>query len=128
MKVDSQSSLKCQYENVYPLAAAARNIHNALEGAASIMDDRIINCMGMAMENILSRQNSAVSRNSDDFVPGRKNGFAEHLLQNAYNALYHVGWRSEADQYRSIRTKGNSRRNCGIQSYRKQPGIQFSAV
>lgn len=89
VKVDSQSSLKSQYENMYPLTAAARNIHDALEGAASVMDGRIINCMGMAMENILSRRDSAVSRNSDDFVPGRENGFAEHLLQNAYNALYH---------------------------------------
>ncbi|MDE7250670.1 MAG: hypothetical protein K2N82_12495, partial [Lachnospiraceae bacterium] len=49
----------------------------------------IINCMGMAMESILARPTSAISRNSDDFVPDKENGFAEHLLQNAYNAVYH---------------------------------------
>lgn len=53
------------------------------------MGGRLINCMGMAMENILGRPGSAISRNSDDFVPESENGFAEHLLQNGYNAVYH---------------------------------------
>lgn len=53
------------------------------------MDGAIINCMGMAMENVLARPASAISRNSDDFVPGKEEGFSEHLLQNAYNAIYH---------------------------------------
>jgi hypothetical protein len=52
------------------------------------MDGSIINCMGMAMENVLSRPNSAINRNSDDFFPNREGSFAEHLLQNAYNAVY----------------------------------------
>ena len=43
----------------------------------------------MAMENIVSRHETAISRNSDDFVPDRDGGFAEHLLQNAFNAIYH---------------------------------------
>lgn len=43
----------------------------------------------MAMENIMGRQGSSLSRNSDDFVPDNPEGFAEHLLQNAYNAPYH---------------------------------------
>ena len=38
------------------------------------MDGAIINCMGMAMENILSRPTSAISRNSDDFMPNKENG------------------------------------------------------
>ena len=45
--------------------------------------------LGMAMENILSRPTSAISRNSDDFMPNKENGFVEHLLQNAYNSVYH---------------------------------------
>lgn len=89
VKVDCQSAVKNHYENGFPLAEAARGLHNALEGGVSVMDNTIINCMGMAMENILSRPNSAVSRNSDDFMPKKENGFAEHLLQNAYNSLYH---------------------------------------
>lgn len=57
--------------------------------SVSYLDGAIINCMGMAMESILARPNSAISRNSDDFVPDKEGGFSEHLLQNAYNALYH---------------------------------------
>lgn len=44
--------------------------------------------MGLAMENILSRTTSGVTRNSDDFFPDRKGSFAEHILQNAFNAVY----------------------------------------
>ena len=44
--------------------------------------------MGMAAENMFSRPQTAVARNSDDFVPKREDGFAEHLFQNAYNTPY----------------------------------------
>lgn len=64
-------------------------MNQALESGASYMDGAVINCMGMAMENILAKPLSAISRNSDNFVPDKENGFAEHLLQNAYNAVYH---------------------------------------
>lgn len=89
VKVDGQSSVPCYFENSLPVSEAARGMHQALEGAASYMDGAIINCMGMAMENILARPTSAISRNSEDFFPNRENGFAEHLIQNAYNAVYH---------------------------------------
>ena len=52
------------------------------------MGGQIINCMGMAMENILGRQGAALSRNSDDFVPDEPEKFGEHLIQNAYNAVH----------------------------------------
>ncbi len=90
VKVDGQSAVKNYYENNLPVCQAARETHRALEGAAgAYMGGRLINCMGMAMENILGRPGSAISRNSDDFVPESENGFAEHLLQNGYNAVYH---------------------------------------
>ena len=90
VKVDGQSAIKNYYENEIPVCEAARKTHEALEGAAAAyMDGRLINCMGMAMENILGRPASGMSRNSDDFVPDNPTGFAEHLLQNSYNALYH---------------------------------------
>ncbi|MFD1404698.1 Sip1-related alpha-galactosidase [Robinsoniella peoriensis] len=90
VKVDGQSAVKNYYENNWPVPLAAAQTHMALEGAAAAyMGGRLINCMGMAMENILGRQGSAISRNSDDFVPDHEDGFKEHLLQNAYNALYH---------------------------------------
>lgn len=89
VKVDGQSAVPYYFENSLPVSEAARGMNQALESGASYMDGAIINCMGMAMENILARPASAVSRNSDDFVPEKEGGFAEHLLQNAYNALYH---------------------------------------
>ena len=89
VKVDGQSSVPSYFENSMSVCRAARGMHQALESGASYMDGAIINCMGMAMENILERPASAVSRNSDDFFPKLEGGFAEHLLQNAYNAVYH---------------------------------------
>jgi hypothetical protein len=88
VKVDGQSALASYIENDFSIGAAAKGIHRALEGGALYMDGSIINCMGMAMENVLSRPNSAINRNSDDFFPNREGSFAEHLLQNAYNAIY----------------------------------------
>ena len=52
-------------------------------------DGLVINCMGMDMENVLSRPFTAISRNSDDFYPDRENGFAKHLMQNVYNSIWH---------------------------------------
>lgn len=89
IKVDGQSAVPYYFENTLAISKAARGMNQALEGGASYMDGAIINCMGMAMENILARPTSAISRNSDDFVPNKENGFAEHLLQNAYNSIYH---------------------------------------
>ena len=89
IKVDGQSAVPIYFENEIPLCEAARGIGRALESGAYRMDGAIINCMGMAMENIAARPSSAVSRNSDDFLPMKEESFAEHLLQNAYNAVYH---------------------------------------
>ena len=89
VKVDGQSAIAHYFENSQPLSLAAKGMNQALENGACRMDNAIINCMGMAMENILARPVSAISRNSDDFIPDKENGFVEHLLQNAYNAIYH---------------------------------------
>ena len=89
VKVDGQSAVRLYFENCFPVSEAARGIHQALESGAYRMDGAVINCMGMAMENILARPVSAISRNSDDFVPQKEGSFSEHLLQNAYNAVYH---------------------------------------
>jgi hypothetical protein len=90
VKVDGQSALKNYYKNNEEIAKVAKGAHTALEAAVcQLMNGNIINCMGMAMENILSRPGTCISRNSDDFVPNEEKGFREHMLQNAYNALYH---------------------------------------
>ena len=89
VKVDGQGAVPFYYRNGFPLARAARDIGFALESGASVMDGSVINCMGMPMENIVSRPSTAISRNSDDFFPLKEESFMEHLLQNAYNSLYH---------------------------------------
>jgi hypothetical protein len=90
VKVDGQSALKNYYKNNEEIAKVAPGSHQSLERAVSQwMHGNIINCMGMAMENIFSRPGTCISRNSDDFVPMEEKGFAEHMLQNTYNALYH---------------------------------------
>lgn len=89
LKVDGQSSIFIYFEGDKPTPEAARCLNRELELGASLMDGVIINCMGMALENVLGRPTSAISRNSDDFFPEQENGFVEHLLQNAYNSTYH---------------------------------------
>lgn len=89
VKVDGQSAMPIYFQQDQPTVSAARGMNRELEKGAELMNGNVINCMGMAMENILARPETGISRNSDDFVPNREGGFAEHLLQNAYNALYH---------------------------------------
>ena len=81
--------MKNYYDGEKSIGQVAYGTHIGLEAAVcSYFDGRIINCMGMEPENIWNRTITAISRNSDDFMPNNKSGFAEHLLQNAYNALY----------------------------------------
>lgn len=90
VKVDGQSAIKNYYRNNEAVSLAARGAHKGFETAAvQYMGGNVINCMGMAAENMMNRTLTGVSRNSDDFVPDAEEGFKEHLLQNAYNALYH---------------------------------------
>lgn len=89
VKVDGQSAVPIYFQQDQPTASAARGMNRELDKGAEVMNGNVINCMGMAMESIVARPSTGVSRNSDDFVPNREGGFAEHLLQNAYNALYH---------------------------------------
>jgi hypothetical protein len=90
VKVDGQSALKNYYKNNEEIGRVASGSHCSLEKAVNEhMHGNIINCMGMAMENVFNRPSTCISRNSDDFVPNDEKGFREHMLQNTYNALYH---------------------------------------
>ncbi|SDO38965.1 Raffinose synthase or seed imbibition protein Sip1 [Paenibacillus sp. yr247] len=90
VKVDSQSAVLNFTKHEWAIGEAAAAAHQALEASASLhYNNTIINCMGMAAENMWHRPKSSVSRNSDDFVPQDQFGFAEHALQNAYNSYYH---------------------------------------
>lgn len=89
VKVDVQGAVKNHYEGSASMCAATKGLLEGLDASTCWFDGAQINCMGMAMEDILSRPSSAISRNSDDFLPRKEESFSEHLLQNAYNALYH---------------------------------------
>ncbi|OCT13075.1 hypothetical protein A8709_20190 [Paenibacillus pectinilyticus] len=90
VKVDNQSSLGSYLGGEQSIARAARSVHIGLEGSVALhFGGCIINCMGMASENVWNRPRSSVSRSSNDFLPKISNGFGEHALQNAYNSFYH---------------------------------------
>lgn len=90
LKVDNQSDTPRHYAGTQPTAEACRICHAAIERSINKhFGGVMINCMGMDMENVLSRPGSSVSRNSDDFFPKRERSFIKHLVQNVYNAVWH---------------------------------------
>ncbi|MFB5663464.1 Sip1-related alpha-galactosidase [Alteribacillus sp. HJP-4] len=90
IKVDGQSAIANFLMHQEAIGKAAFGTHHALEASAGIyFNQTVINCMGMAGENIWNRPQSSVARSSDDFVPEDEMGFAEHALQNVYNSFYH---------------------------------------
>lgn len=91
VKVDGQSGVYNFLREHMSTPEATIESHKALEASVGIhFDHCVINCMGMASDNVYNRPMSAVSRSSDDFVPDTEEyGFAEHALQNVYNAVYH---------------------------------------
>lgn len=91
VKVDYQSGLVTFWTQELGIGTAAQRAHAALEASVGKnFDNTMINCMGMATENLWHRPTSAVTRNSDDFFPKKEESFIEHALQNAYNAYYHA--------------------------------------
>ncbi|WP_217593229.1 Sip1-related alpha-galactosidase [Cohnella sp. GbtcB17] len=90
VKVDSQSAVSNFWAGTHAVGEAVSASHVSLEASVALhFDSALINCMGMAAENVWHRPKSAVSRSSDDFVPQGLRGFAEHALQNAYNSYWH---------------------------------------
>lgn len=110
VKVDGQSSLPNLLREEFSAGEGARASHAALEASIGIhFNQTVINCMGMAADNLWNRPASAVSRSSDDFVPSGEIPFSEHALQNAYNSVYHgvfywgdwdMFWSSHAENIR----------------------------
>ncbi|MFR2091805.1 MAG: Sip1-related alpha-galactosidase [Bifidobacterium catenulatum] len=72
--------------------------HEGLDTAAvRHFGNALINCMGMALENYWHRPVSPIVRSSDDYLPRNPRSLAEHVMQNAFNALlmgelYHCDW------------------------------------
>ena len=88
LKIDNQSFLRGYYKGLAPVGKIARNIHTAIEKSVEEkFDGKLINCMGMANENMWNRPKTAISRCSDDFMPENKAWFTKHILQCSYNSL-----------------------------------------
>ena len=89
VKVDSQSSFSIAARGSCTYGKLAQVVHTGLEASADLnFAGNLINCMGMAPEDIWNRQSASLSRSSDDFAPRVPGSFAEHALQNAYNSVY----------------------------------------
>ena len=89
VKVDSQSAMSVFYRGIESYGTVSGAIMSGLERSAEKnFDGALINCMGMAPEEVWSRERSAVTRTSDDFFPNEPDSFIEHAMQNAYNSLW----------------------------------------
>ncbi len=88
VKIDNQSMINRFYRYTLPVGTVARNIHEAMEeSVGKYFANNLINCMGMAAEDIWNRPQSAVSRCSGDFMPENNSWFVGHILQCAYNSF-----------------------------------------
>lgn len=98
VKIDNQSMTRRFYKNQGPVGEVARQFHDAMEASAGQhFDNQMINCMGMASEDMWNRSVSAISRCSSDFQPEAREWFARHITQCAYNCLiqgqfYYCDW------------------------------------
>ncbi len=89
VKVDGQGSVPTMLRGDCPDNEAMQNLYAGLEASVFLnFDGNLINCMGMAPENVWSRTTSALSRSSDDYTPNAEGSIVEHLLQNCYNNVW----------------------------------------
>ncbi len=90
VKIDNQSMSRRFYKGKVPVGVAAREFHNAMEASVcQNFSGQMINCMGMASEDMFNRSNSPIIRCSDDFLPENKAWFTKHIMQCSYNTLIH---------------------------------------
>lgn len=98
VKIDNQSISRRFFKQHMPVGQAARCYHDAMERSVrEHFGDGMINCMGMASEDMWNRNSSPISRCSDDFLPEDRAWFTKHILQCSYNCLiqgqfYHCDW------------------------------------
>ena len=88
VKIDNQSMSRRYYKNLAPVGEVARQFHDAMEASVGQhFDNQMINCMGMANEDMWNRSVSPISRCSCDFLPENRAWFTQHILQCSYNCL-----------------------------------------
>jgi raffinose synthase len=90
-KVDGQSANALFNRGSLSYGESSHNFHHNLEGSAAIhFDGNLINCMGLAPQDVWHRPNALITRSGDDFVPSpdKNNSFMELIKQNAYTSLW----------------------------------------
>ena len=88
VKIDNQSMTNRFYRDYDSLGSVARQFHAAIEKSVKeYFGGKMINCMGMASEDMFNRSDSPVSRCSDDFQPDDREWFRKHIMQCSYNCL-----------------------------------------
>ncbi len=88
VKVDNQSMYRRFYRGMDTVGRVCREYHRGLEASVGVnFGGDMINCMGMASEDMWNRPTSAISRCSDDFQPENRPWFTKHILQCTYNSL-----------------------------------------
>ena len=89
VKIDNQSNATIYARNnISPVGKVARELHKAIESSVGAhFDGTLINCMGMANENMFNRSGSSVSRCSGDFAPENREWFIKHIKMCSYNSL-----------------------------------------
>lgn len=98
VKIDNQSMSRRYFKNIAPVGQVARQFHDAMEASVGQhFDNQMINCMGMASEDMWNRSVSPISRCSADFQPEDKEWFTQHIMQCSYNCLvqgqfYYCDW------------------------------------
>ena len=90
VKVDNQTTYSYYVDELCRNVQAVRQAHEGLERSVfEHFGGNLINCMGMGVQDLLTRPRSGLNRNSNDFLPTAENGFAIHIRTNAYNAPVH---------------------------------------
>lgn len=88
LKVDNQSMTRRYYKGVESVGKVTHTWHRGLEASVGLnFDNTMINCMGMASEDMWNRPYSSISRCSDDFQPENRPWFTKHILQCTYNSI-----------------------------------------
>jgi raffinose synthase len=88
VKVDNQSASPKFIAGLLPLYDAGAGIERDQQEAAEEHRLEVLACMSMSLECAFNFRHAAIARNSDDYIPDDRRVTCEHLMQNAYNALW----------------------------------------
>ena len=90
LKIDTQGNVLEFFKGSKDCLKKCVDYQESIDKAAfDNFGDKVINCMGMSNLNAFTRPYTTISRNSDDYYPDKPESFTSHIMQNAYNAVFH---------------------------------------